>query len=146
MEKYPDPTIEKALNAILHHIYHPGPGPQFLQGYERMDELSEPQPSPWKIVTVLLSQISLKEIAVRLPEGNAKSQLIAGIDAVVDYEIDRCGTRWPGWHWPGPPPWVIDVVSSLGVVANTFQESRVRSEVLAVATRILQKAVGAAEQ
>ena len=101
-----------------------------------------PQPSAGKIASVLLGQLSLKEAALKLPDGDgsAKSSLLAGIDAAIADEIDRCGTPWPGWPWPGPPPWVFEVVSLLGLAANSLQPGYLQKETSALATKVLARA------
>jgi hypothetical protein len=122
------------LAGLLKYVTGPQPPHDFIE--------RRPLPSPWKTASVLLSQLSLKEVALKLPEGegSAKSSLLTGIDDAIADALDECGTPWPGWHWPGPPPWVFEVVSILGLAANAFQPGYLQKETFAIATKVLERA------
>jgi len=121
-------------------------GPGHPHGADLAERKLAPQPSPAKTASVLLNQLSLKEIALKLPEGSAKSNMLRGIDAAIADELDECGTPWPGWHWPGPPPWIYEVVSILGMAANSFQAGYLKQETFAIATKVLEMASTPSEQ
>jgi hypothetical protein len=84
-------------------------------------------PNPWKgIAEFLVAQISLKELASSLPPEQT-NELTASIESSIEDEVDDiCGTRPPGWHWPGPPPWIFPIASELALMANTFQQGNLR--------------------
>jgi hypothetical protein len=109
---------------------------------------TEPNPSPWSpAVSLLMSAISMKEVAFKLPEGELRNDIGKRADHAISVFIDDyCGTppRRIPWPWPGPPPWVYSIVSELAMAANSFQEGSLRNEVLAVAGQITQKAFGSA--
>ena len=68
----------------------------------------EPSPSPWmSAVSSLIAVISLREVASKMPDGQVKIELSKRVDSAISSFIDDCGTKHPGWPWPGPPPWVI---------------------------------------
>jgi len=111
-----------------------------------MRSAGPPEPIPWSpAVSFLMSAISLKEVASKVPDGRLRSDLGRRADhAISEFIEDYCGTpprRFP-WPWPGPPPWVYSIVSELTMAANTFQEGSLRNEVLSVAGQIAQKAFG----
>ena len=107
---------------------------------------AEPNPSPWSpAVSFLISAISLKEVASKLPEGQLRNELARHADqAILTFVDDYCGTppRRIPWPWPGPLPLVYSIVSELALAANSFQEGSLRNEVLNVAAQITQKAFG----
>ena len=93
------------------------------------------------IAAFLVSQVSLRELASNLPPEQA-GEFTARIDQAIADEIDdicgtRSGSRWP---WPGPPPWALQIASELNVIANTFRESNLRTDVLKIAGHIVQRA------
>jgi hypothetical protein len=108
--------------------------------------IAEPNPSPWSpAVSFLISAISQKEVASKLPDGGLRNELDRRADqAILTFIDDYCGNppRRIPWPWPGPPPWVYAIVSELAEAANTFQEGSLRNEVLHVAGQIAQKAFG----
>jgi hypothetical protein len=107
---------------------------------------AEPNPSPWSpAVSLLISAISMKEVAFRLPDGELRKDITQRADHAISVFIDDyCGTppRRIPWPWPGPPPWVYSIVSELATAANSFQEGSMRNEVLNVAGQIAQRAFG----
>ena|SRR5437868_2448454 len=107
---------------------------------------AEPNPSPWSpAVSFLMSAISLKEVASKLPDGQLRNDLGKRADhAISTFIEDYCGTppRRIPWPWPGPPPWDYSIVSELAMAAHSFQEGSLRNEVLHVAGQIAQKAFG----
>ncbi|OUL81216.1 hypothetical protein CA602_25955 [Paraburkholderia hospita] len=90
----------------------------------------------------VIAIISLREVAARMAEGSGKTELAKGVDVAISRFIDDCGTRHPGWPWPGPPPWAYPIASELAVAANSLTEGNVRNEVLEVAGKIIERASG----
>ena len=118
-------------------MYEPNPSPW---------RNAEPSPSPWSpAVSLLMSAISMKEVASKLPDGELRNDIGKRADHAISMFIDDyCGTppRRIPWPWPGPPPWVYSIVSELAMAANSFQEGSLRNEILHVAGQIAQKAFG----
>jgi len=121
--------------------------------YSVTDNSAEPNPSPWHAaVPSLLATISLGEVASRMPEGKAKSELGKQVDAAISEFVDGCGTNPPGWWppwlrpwpWPGPgpDPGPYLTASELAVAANTVVDGAVRNEILRVAGQIVERASG----
>ncbi len=105
-----------------------------------------PQPQPWRsgAVSYLVTAVSMKEIAAQT-RGNLQEQLTQNADAAIDQFLDDfCGTppsKIP-WHWPGPPPWNSVLAAELAMVANTLQSGFMRTELLSLAGRIIEKGFG----
>jgi len=121
--------------------------------YSVADNSAEPSPSPWRAaVSSLLATISLGEVASRMPDGEAKSELGKQVDAAISEFVDGCGTNPPGWWppwltpwpWPGPgpDPGPYLTASELAVAAGTVVDGAVRNEILRVAGQIVERASG----
>lgn len=98
---------------------------------------SNPMPG---IVGTLVGLVSLKLAASQLKNGAAKTALLGSIDSSIAADIDDICPPRP---WPGPPTWVLNVVSTLVFVANTFQEGTLQTEIKGLATQILQRSLQA---
>lgn len=105
-----------------------------------------PQPNTWSpAISFLISAISLNQVTRHMPEGQVRNDLSKSTDRAIDDFVDWCGTKVPGYHWPGPGPvpgpgpGILALVSELGIAAQSF-EGPMRAEVLAVAGQIAQKA------
>ena len=101
-----------------------------------------PSPEPWRVVvSQLLSEVSLKEVADRMPEGEEQNRLRERYDGRISEIIDDfCGTgRRPPIPIPGPRPWVLPAVEQLAAAAHSLQEGSMREEVLRVAGELAQK-------
>ena len=102
----------------------------------------EPMPVPWRdVVSELLTEVSLYEVAQRMPEGEAQSRILDGYSGRVSEIIDEyCGTgRRLHIPVPGPRPWVLPAVEQLAAAAHSLQEGSMREEVLRVSGELLQK-------
>ncbi|MEO6195007.1 MAG: hypothetical protein ABIS20_18480 [Thermoanaerobaculia bacterium] len=145
---------EQLMEALLHNPFLGGGGGGILpnthpeamrsdSGMAMSGLGSEPNPFPWRFaVSSLIAVISLREVASKMPDGQVKIELGKRVDSAISRFIDDCGTRHPGWPWPGPPPWVYPIASELSVAANTITEGNVRNEVLKVAGQIIERASG----
>jgi hypothetical protein len=103
----------------------------------------EPSPSPWvSAVSSLIAVISLREVASKMPDGQVKFELSKRVDGAILRFIDDCGTKPPGWPFPGPPPGPYSIALELAVAANAITEGSVRNEVLQVAGQIIERASG----
>ena len=111
-------------------------------------ENASPQPQAGRsaAVSYLVTAVSMKEIASQM-KGNLQQQLAQGAEAAIAQFLDDfCGTppqKIP-WHWPGPPPWNSALAAELAMVANTLQVGLVRTELINVAGRIIEKGFGQA--
>jgi hypothetical protein len=109
-----------------------------------LNTIAEPSPSPWlPAVSLLVSAVSVKEIASVMPKGELKTQLEDSASQAISTFIDGCGTHPPGpwhgpWPWPGPPPWIFNIASQLAAVANSFHEGGMRNGLLEVAAQVVQ--------
>jgi hypothetical protein len=106
---------------------------------------TEPSPSPWSpAVSFVMSAISLKEVASTLPDGQLRNDLGKRADHAISMFIDDICPRPPRirWPWPGPPPWAYAIVTELALAANSFQEGRLRQDLLHVAGQLAQRAFG----
>ncbi len=102
-----------------------------------------PQPEPWRVVvSELLSEVSLRKGAERMPEGEEQNRLRGRYSERISEIIDDfCGTGWRRpIPRPGPRPWVLPAVEQLAAAAHSLQEGSMREEVLRVAGELMQKA------
>lgn len=140
-------SYEQLVNELLHDPFL-GSG----RTQPRMAEMAKtgttegPQPQPWRsaAVSYLVTAVSMKEIASQM-KGRLQEQLAQDAEAAIAQFLDDfCGTppqKIP-WHWPGPPPWNSALAAELALVANTLQSGLVRTELLSVAGRIIEKGFG----
>lgn len=105
-------------------------------------------PTPWfgtsveSAVSLIVSELSLRQIGQHLPDGPIKKELIARVDAsIADFLDDYCGNAGPAtlFPWPGPPPWVLPTVNQLSIVASNMQDRELSDSVLNVAATMAQK-------
>jgi hypothetical protein len=96
-------------------------------------------------VAFILSQLSLKEAASRMPDDAMKERIIANINESTNRYIDDLAgvTLHPLLKaaGPGAVPWVYPIVSELALTAHHFPEGTVRNEILNVASQVLQKSM-----
>jgi len=128
--------------------------PPYLGSWEQLIAASlhnpllgtEPSPLPWRLaVGSLLTSISLRQVASKMPDGKAKTELGRRVDNAILEFIDGCGTDpHPGspWPWPGPLPWVYPIVAELVTTANAITDGTVRDEAIRVAGQIMERASG----
>jgi hypothetical protein len=103
-----------------------------------------PVPDPWRVVlSELLSEVSFRGVAERMPEGEEQNRLRERYGHRVSEIIDDfCGTSWRRpIPIPGPRPWVLPAVEQLAAAAHSLQEGSMREEVLRVAGELMQKAL-----
>jgi len=105
-----------------------------------------PGPHPWEPLEILaaaslLSAISLRTAASRLPEGSQEAAIVRTTDArIAELIDDYCGTP-PGSPWPGPWPFGYGLAAGLSFLAGTLPEGSLQAAVEEVSTRILKKMV-----
>jgi hypothetical protein len=141
----------RELMALFHpgivlSTHPPDPPPEVMisgPGAARPGLGLEPNPFPWvSAVSSLIAVISLREVASKMPDGQVKIELSKRVDSAISSFIDDCGTKHPGWPYPGPPPWVYPIASELSVAANVITDGNIRNEVLQVAGQIIERASG----
>jgi hypothetical protein len=96
------------------------------------------------VLSALLSAISMKEVARRMPEGEVQQQLLSRSETFIsEFVDDFCGTgpRPRPWPWPGPRPWIFPAVADLTLIANTMNEGSMQEEVQRVADEMAQRAL-----
>ena len=104
-----------------------------------------PSPQPWHgMVSMIISAISMKDLASRINDKQAKGELTSRAEKALSTLIDDCGTPPHRWPWPGPPPWSHQVVEGLTLVAHSLQEGSLRNEIPGVAGQIAEKSIQAA--
>jgi hypothetical protein len=99
---------------------------------------SNPDPVPWS-VAFLVSAVSSKEAAANMTNKVAAQQIIAATDSSIGAFIDG-DDICPRWPYPGPPPWLSIIAAQLTLVANSLQEGSLRTGILQVAGRVLDRA------
>jgi hypothetical protein len=96
-----------------------------------------PDPVPWS-VAFLISAASSKAAAASMSNKAAAQQFIAAADQAIASFIDS-DDICPRWPFPGPPPWLSVIASELTLVANTLQEGNLRTGILNVAGKVLDR-------
>ena len=103
-----------------------------------------PVPSPWAwAVPFLISLVATKDAASAMTNKEAAQQITATADrAIAQFLDDYCGTPLVRVHWPvsGPGPWVSVIASQLTWTANTLQEGSLRTALVQLAGRVLDRA------
>jgi hypothetical protein len=140
---------DELVSALLHNPFlgsgHGGKLHATHSSAEPRDlKLQEPDPIPWREAVVsLIGLVSLKEAASKIANSAAKSALLQNINSAIAADIDDICPPYRRWHWPGPPPGVLGVVSTLIFVSNTLNEGSVRTELGTIASQILQRSFAA---
>ncbi|MFT0174272.1 hypothetical protein ACLKMY_35685 [Paraburkholderia mimosarum] len=141
---------DEFLNALRHNPFLGGDDPRNRRPHLAM-RAEQPVPNPWRVAgpepdpwspptSFLISVIGLTQVARQMPEGQIRSELSKSAERAIADFVDGCGTPTPGhpWPWPVPHPWVLTLVSELGIVAQSF-DGAMREDVLQVAGQIVQK-------
>jgi hypothetical protein len=100
-------------------------------------------PLDWA-VPYLVSIITTQQAASAMKSKEAAKQVIATAETGISQFLDDyCGTppRLIPWPFPGPPPWVSIIASELAEKANTFEEGSLRTALLQLAGRLLERAL-----
>jgi len=97
----------------------------------------DPDPVP-RSVAFLVSAVSSKEAAANMTNKVAAQQVIAAADATIAKFIDS-DDICPPWPYPGPPPWLSIIASELTLFANTLQEGSLRTGILQVVGKVLDR-------
>jgi hypothetical protein len=132
-------------NPYIQHPYNPALEPA-IGGVE--NTLSPRSSGPlgpldWA-VPHLISIITTQQAASAMKSKEAAKQVIATAETGISQFLDDyCGTppRLIPWPFPGPPPWVSIIASELAEKANTFQEGSLRTALLQLAGRLLERAL-----
>ena len=98
-------------------------------------------PVDWA-VPHLVSIVTTLNAASAMTNKQAAEQIIAtGETGISQFLDDYCGTppRLIPWPFPGPPPWVSIIASELAEKANTLQEGSLRTALLQLAGRLLDR-------
>jgi len=86
----------------------------------------------------LLSAISLRDAALRMPESPQKVSLERTTDArIAELIDDYCGTP-PGSPWPGPSPVGYGLAAGLSFLAGTLGQGRLKDAIEEVSTQVLE--------
>jgi hypothetical protein len=99
------------------------------------------RPVEWA-VPYLVSIVTTLDAASAMTNKQAAKQIIAtGETGISQFLDDYCGTppRLIPWPFPGPPPWVSIIASELAEKANTLQDGSLRTALLRLAGRILDR-------
>lgn len=142
-------NYEQFLKELLHNPFL-GSG----QGGVPHRAFEDPQPSPWRTaqfspaqqaVALLISAATTKETASAMSDKELAKQIVASADAAISEVMDDyCGTppRKVPWPFPGPPPWVWEIASELTAAANTLQAGSLRTSLVEISGRVLDKGLG----
>jgi hypothetical protein len=61
--------------------------------------------------------------------------------SISEFIDDYCGTPYPGWPFPGPPPWIYGIMTEITVAAGMMGEE-MRAGLVKVNEQIEAKAFG----
>ncbi len=83
--------------------------------------------------------ISVKQVALRVPNERLRAEMIASVDAALVALIDDyCGTP-PHPHWLGSQADIVTLVGNLGATAETYSNAAMREGILDVAALVAVK-------
>jgi hypothetical protein len=92
----------------------------------------------------LICAVVVKDIGNRTKNKDLVNSANGTIDALLD---EFCGTpprrKWP---FPGPPPYVLEVVSELSLLANSLQQGGLRTELEDVANKLVSRTIEGANR
>jgi hypothetical protein len=89
-------------------------------------------------VSLFVCGAAIQQIASKLPDGQAKRELVSATQqTIMDWEDEYCGT-------PPRPRHLLDLASELVNYAETLGDGALRTTILQEAGQIAQKAFGAA--
>jgi hypothetical protein len=145
-------SYEDLLKALLSNPFL-GSGRGGHPYQTHLNLVEDPQPSPWRAaypspaqqaVALLISAATAKETASVANSAVAKQVAASAEASIAEVIDDYCGTppRKVPWPFPGPPPWVWEIASQLTVAANTLQEGSLRTNLLQISGRVLEKGLG----
>ncbi len=133
------PHYKQRPGILLSREWTPHRGPGGEWGGSDVNPQLNPDPVPWS-VAFLVSAVSSKVAAANMTNKAAAQQFIATTDQAITGFIDG-DDICPPWPFPGPPPWLSVIESELTLVANTLQEGTLRTSILQVAGRVLDRAL-----
>jgi hypothetical protein len=133
--------LHHALQAEFAEAIGPGPWP-----WRPQREAIGPTPWPWEpreilAAASLLSAISVKVAASRMPEDQQKASLERIMDArIAELIDDYCGTP-SGSPWPSPLQFTYSLAAGLSFLAGTLGQGGLQVAVEEVSMRVLEKAL-----
>jgi hypothetical protein len=134
---------EELVKALLHNPFLGSPWPPHHALRAAMLSAgvpeSGPSPDPWlPAVSLLISEISLRDIASRLPAGKSRNELVSAADEGLSKFIDDfCGTP------PHPRPIVFLAAAELAAFGSSLAEGALRNQIFEVAGQLIQRTFGA---
>ena len=106
------------------------------------DGPTEEERIPHWAVPQLIFALTLAEAAANASDPAAARQIVANGEATISqFFDDYCGTppRLGHWIFPGPAPWISAIASELVLAANSLQEGSLRTSLLRLSGRLLEK-------
>ena len=87
------------------------------------------------------SQLFIEAIIAKDIAGRTKNAewLEAASHAITSLRDDHCGTPWRRWPHPGPPPQVIELITELSMLAQSFQPGSLRKEIEELVTTMASR-------
>jgi hypothetical protein len=93
---------------------------------------------PTRLTHLFITQLSIRDLTQRLPKEQGK-EVTDRIDQTIADEIDFvCGTG-PRPPFPGPTPYPFLVASELNLFANTLQDGSLKTSILQLTERIVNR-------
>ena len=97
---------------------------------------------PNRLAHLFITQLSIRDLTHRLPKDQGK-EVTDRIEQTIADEIDFvCGTG-PRPPFPGPTPYPFLVASELNLFVNTLQEGSLKTSILQLTERIVNRATTA---
>jgi hypothetical protein len=100
------------------------------------------------VAALLVSAATAKDTASAVGNKEAANQITTSAENTISQVLDDfCGTppRTVPWPFPGPPPWVWEIASQLTAAANTLQEGSLRTSLIQISGRVIEKGMGQAK-
>ena len=94
------------------------------------------------VVTMLLSQLGLREAVSRIGDEALKQRVTNGVNEAIDRTIEGLtGMTLHPWFGPGAQFMIYPVAAQLALIAHRYQDGAVRNALLDIAGQILQKSI-----
>jgi hypothetical protein len=115
---------------------------------------SDPEPLPWRpefaqsVANRLVLAAAAKVTGERLTKKgypDAGTHLSSSGSATMAQLIDEhCATPYPGWPFPGPPPWVYEILTEITLRSGMMSQGEMQRGLSELGDQISQKAFGKA--
>jgi hypothetical protein len=118
---------------------------------------TDAKPDPWPVVhrpdslwppgwthgspLPLIRLVALKQTASDIKNQAVRDALLQSINSSIASEVDDICPPYRHWPWPGPPPWVLEIIATLTLAARTLPEGNLQNDLNGVAAEVMVRAM-----